>query len=63
MALYLYRFGWAPDGWRAMMENPQHCRDSTGPVRQPDTAVLISVDEMVEAMSRAKEFGYARPEA
>lgn len=36
---------------------------ATGSFRHLDTTVLISVDEMVEAMSRAREFAYAKPGA
>jgi uncharacterized protein with GYD domain len=109
MALYLYRFGYTADAWKALMENPQDRRDmlasrlfgtfggqlqgfwycfgdhdgyalvdlpdnvaaaaaavavsASGSLRHLDTTVLISVDEMVDAMGRAKEFGYAEPGA
>jgi uncharacterized protein with GYD domain len=107
MARYLYRFGYTPEAWKALMENPQDRRDmlasqifgtfggrlegfwycfgeqdgyalvelpdkvsaaaasvavaATGSFRHLDTTVLISVDEMVEAMDRASSFRYSKP--
>jgi len=34
---------------------------ATGTCRQLDTTVLITVDEMVEAMNRAGRFAYSKP--
>ena len=107
MALYLYRFGYTAEAWKALMDNPQDRRDmlasrifgtfggqlhgfwycfgdqdgyalvelpdnvsaaaasvavaATGSFRHLDTTVLVTVDEMVDAMGRAKEFGYSQP--
>ena len=107
MALYLYRFGYTPEAWAALMENPQDRRDmlasrifgtfkgqlhgfwyafgehdgyalaelpdqvsaaaasvavaATGSFRHLETTVLITTEEMVEAMDRAGEFAYAKP--
>jgi uncharacterized protein with GYD domain len=36
---------------------------ASGSFRRLETTVLVSVDEMVEAMSRARDFGYDRPGA
>jgi uncharacterized protein with GYD domain len=107
MALYLYRFGYTPEAWAALMENPEDRRDmlaarvfgtfggqleglwysfgdqdgyalvrlpdtvsaaaasvavsATGSFRYLETTVLISVDEMVEAMALASKFAYRKP--
>ena len=34
---------------------------STGAFRRFETTVLLSVEDMVEAMARASEFGYVKP--
>jgi uncharacterized protein with GYD domain len=107
VALYLYRFGYTPEAWAALMKNPEDRRDmiaarlfgtfggrlegfwycfgdqdgyvlvdlpdtvsaaaasvavaATGSCRYLETTVLISVDEMVEAMDRANKFAYTKP--
>jgi uncharacterized protein with GYD domain len=107
MALYLVRFGYTPETWAALMENPEDRRDmlaarlfgtfggeleglwysfgdqdgyalvrlpdnvsaaaaalavtATGSFRLLETTVLLSVDEMIEAMARASEFAYRKP--
>ena len=108
MALYLFRFGYTPEAWAALLEKPADRRDmlasrlfafggqlqgfwyafgeqdgyalaelpenvsaaavsiavtSTGAFRRFETTVLLSVEDMVEAMARASEFGYAKPGA
>jgi uncharacterized protein with GYD domain len=108
MALYLYRFGYTPEAWAALLEKPADRRDmlasrlfafggqlrgfwyafgaqdgyalaelpdnvsaaavsaavtATGSFRCFETTVLMSVDEMVEAMTRAAEFAYVKPGA
>jgi uncharacterized protein with GYD domain len=108
MALYLFRFGYTPEAWAALLESPADRRDmlasrlfafggqlhgfwyafgehdgyalaelpdnvsaaavsvavtSTGSFRRFDTTVLMSVEEMVEAMKRAGEFAYVKPGA
>jgi uncharacterized protein with GYD domain len=108
MALYLFRFGYTPEAWAALIEHPEDRRDmlasrlfgfggellgfwycfgehdgyalaelpdavsaasvsaavtATGSFRNLDTTVLITVDEMVEALSRARDFAYAKPGA
>jgi len=106
MALYLFRFGYTAEAWRALMEHPQDRRDmlssrifglggtlqgfwysfgehdglalvdlpdnvsaaaasvavsATGSFRSLETTVLLTPDEMVEAMERANSFEYAKP--
>ena len=106
MALYLFRFGYTPEAWDALLEKPADRRDmlssrlfafggqlrgfwycfgeedgyalaelpdnvsaaavalavtATGSFRSFDTTVLMSVDDMVEAMTRAGEFAYVKP--
>jgi uncharacterized protein with GYD domain len=107
MALYLFRFGYTPEAWAALIEKPEDRRNtlaarifgtfggrlegfwyafgehdgyalvdlpdtvsaaaasaavaSTGSFRHLETTVLISVDEMIEALERAGEFEYAKP--
>jgi uncharacterized protein with GYD domain len=107
MALYLFRFGYTPEAWAALMESPGDRRDmlaarlfgtfggrlegfwycfgeqdgyalvelpdtvsaaaasvavaATGSFRHLETTVLISVEEMVEAMDRASGFAYTKP--
>jgi uncharacterized protein with GYD domain len=108
MAQYLFRFGYTPEAWAALLEKPVDRRDmlasrlfafggqlqgfwycfgqqdgyalaelpddvsaaavsaaviSTGSFRCFDTTALMSVDEMVEAMTRATEFAYVKPGA
>ena len=107
MALYLFRFGYTPEAWAALIASPEDRRNTlasrifgtfggrlegfwyafgeqdgfalvdlpdtvsavaasaavsaTGSFRRLDTTVLITVDEMIEALQRAKEFDYAKP--
>jgi uncharacterized protein with GYD domain len=107
LALYLYRFGYTPEAWSALIEHPQDRRDmlssrifgtfggqlhgfwysfgdqdgyalvelpdnvsaaaasvavaATGSFRSLDTTVLITPEEMVEAMGRASQFAYRKP--
>ena len=107
MALYLFRFGYTPEAWAALIEKPEDRRNSlaarlfgtfggrlegfwysfgeqdgfalvdlpdtvsaaaasaavaaTGSFRKLETTVLVTVDEMIEALDRAKEFAYAKP--
>jgi uncharacterized protein with GYD domain len=106
MALYLFRFSFAPEVWAALMSSPQDRRDvlasrlfgfgghlqgywysfgefdgyalaelpdnvsaaavstavtASGSFRRFDTTVLLSVDEMLEALDRARDFAYESP--
>ena len=107
VGLYLFRFGYTPEAWAALMAAPGDRRDmlasrvfgtfggrlegfwysfgeqdgyalvelpdsvaaaaasvavaATGSFRQLETTVLISVEEMVEALDRANDFGYTKP--
>jgi uncharacterized protein with GYD domain len=106
MPQYLFRFGYTPEAWAALLENPVDRRDmlasrlfafggqlqgfwycfgeqdgyalaelpddvsaaavsvavtSTGAFRHFDTTMLMSVESMVEAMTRAGEFAYVKP--
>ena len=107
MALYLFRFGYTPEAWAALIEKPEDRRTTlasrifgtfggrlegfwyafgehdgyalvdlpdsvsaaaasaavaaTGSFRRLETTVLITVDEMIEALERAAEFAYAKP--
>jgi uncharacterized protein with GYD domain len=107
MSLYLFRFGYTPEAWSALIANPQDRRDmlaarlfgtfggqlrgfwycfgdcdgyalaelpdnvsaaavaaavsASGSFRELHTTVLVTVDEMVDAMTRAAEFGYVPP--
>ena len=109
MALYLFRFGYTPEAWAALIEKPEDRRTTlaarlfgtfggrlegfwysfgqqdgyalvdlpdavaaaaasaavaaTGSFRLLETTVLITVDEMIEALDRAKEFAYKKPGA
>ena len=107
MALYLFRFSYTAEAWKALTENPQDRRDmlasrifgtfgghlqgfwyafgdqdgfalvelpdnvsaaaasvavsATGSFRSLETTVLLTPDEMVEAMEKASSFAYAKP--
>jgi uncharacterized protein with GYD domain len=106
MALYLFRFGYTPEAWAALLEKPADRRDmlasrlfsfggqlqgfwysfgeqdgyalaelpdnvsaaavsiavtATGSFRSFETTVLMSVEQMVEALSKAGEFAYVKP--
>jgi uncharacterized protein with GYD domain len=108
VALYLFRFGYTPEAWAALLEKPADRRDmlasrlfsfggqlhgfwysfgdqdgyalaelpdnvsaaavsiavtATGSFRSFETTVLMSVEQMVEALSRANEFAYVKPGA
>jgi uncharacterized protein with GYD domain len=106
MALYLFRFGYTPEAWAALLAKPSDRRDmiasrlfafggqlqgfwycfgeqdgyaladlpdnvsaaavalavtSTGAFRNFDTTVLLTVEEMVDALGRASDFAYVKP--
>ena len=107
MALYLFRFGYTPEAWAALIEKPEDRRNAlatqlfatfggrleglwyafgehdgyalvdlpdavsaaaasaavaaTGSFRKLEATVLITVDEMVAALERAREFHYQKP--
>ena len=107
MALFLFRFSYAPEAWAALIEHPQDRRDmlasrifgtfggrlqgfwyafgeqdgfalvelpdtvsaaaasaavaATGSFRSLEATVLLTVDEMVEALEKAREFAYRAP--
>jgi uncharacterized protein with GYD domain len=107
VAHYLFRFGYTPEAWAAMMTNPNDRRDmlaskifgtfggrlegfwysfgeqdgyalvelpdavsaaaasiavsATGSFRQLETIVLITADEMLEALGKAGQVNYTPP--
>jgi uncharacterized protein with GYD domain len=107
MGLYLYRFGYTPEAWAALVEKPEDRRTTlaarifgtfggqlegfwysfgeqdgyalvnlpdtvsaaaasaavaaTGSFRLLETTVLITAEEMIEALGRAQEFAYRKP--
>jgi len=109
MTLYLFRFGYTPEAWAALVQHPEDRRDmlasrvfggfggrlvgfwyafgehdgyalvelpdnvaaaavsvavaTTGSFRHLDTTVLLTVDEMLEALERSTDFAYAKPGA
>jgi len=108
VALFLFRFGYTPEAWAALIEHPQDRRDmlasrifgfggqlqgfwyafggqdgfalvelpdnvsaaaasaavaATGSFRSLETTVLLTADEMVEALEKARDFAYSKPGA
>ncbi len=107
MGLYLYRFGYTPEAWAALVEKPEDRRTTlaarlfgtfggrleglwysfgqqdgyalvelpdeiaaaaasaavmaTGSFRLLETTVLLTADEMIEALGRAQDFAYVKP--
>jgi len=59
MALYLTRFSQPAETWTKLIENPE---DRRGPVGElAESVVLVSTEEMMEALEKAKSVKYQPP--
>jgi hypothetical protein len=67
MAMYLTRFSYTPETWARMIENPEDRRDAARTyiesVSSFETTVLLTVEDTMEALGRAKSIRYRPPSA
>jgi len=69
MAVYLMRFSYTSETWSKLIQNPEDRRDAArsyieqvgGALASVETTVLMTVEETIEALEKAKGVSYKRP--
>jgi hypothetical protein len=73
MPLYLSRFSYTPETWARLIGNPEDRRKAAqsyiesvgggGALSSLETTVLLTVDETIDALRKAKQVQYRAPGA